>query len=507
MRSSLALALTLALTLTAFIVWIYKRGGPLECYKKVVCEDTPVVSKDRQILVEAVKTRKALTPSTYRQQIPKVIIQTNERSKIPEGMYQSTDSILRANPEYDYIYFDNKDARDYISNNYPANVVAAYDKLIPGAYKADLFRYCILYKIGGVYIDTGMVARGHLRDIIRPDDVFVSPEDDGTAGVYNAFIACVPGNPIIKAAIDMCVRNIENDEYRSNPLEITGPGLLAEALKSIVGTRGRGDYRVPQPNEVYAPGVRIIRYTRTGFCTTEGNIYDGDVLVLTTRYPTYHVDRNWYNTNKHYSELWRARKVFKTQGQISLENHQRSLLDLLKRFINVANKEKLRWWATGGTLLGAVREGKIIEWDDDIDIEAPSETIEKLKTSKELEKEGLRLTFSDHIWRIKYLNDKDEGTPYIDVFEVERKFSGSRNSDQMDAQRDIQRDILWGYVDKVCTERWPNSFFYESELFPLTELKFGENLTIKAPKSPEFYLERQYGDWRTPVKEKGHYNF
>lgn len=509
MKSVRRVYILLALAIFLLALWIYMKGGVLEFYKKAICKDTQVVPEDKRILVQAIKSRKAIVPDSYSQNIPKLIIQTNEKDLIPEGMYESTNSILRANPEYDYIYFDNSEARRYISEFYSPEVLNAYDKLIPGAYKADLFRYCILYKLGGVYVDTGMVARGPLRSIIRSDDKFVSPEDDGTAGVYNAFIACVPGHPIIKNAIDMCVLNIRNEDYKSNPLEITGPGLLAEALKSVVGESKNG-YRVPQPDEVYNShlgDIRIIRYIRTGFCTTEGNIYDGDTLLLTTRYPTYHIDRNWYNTHKHYSELWRKRNVFETpeiKSKLSLEKHQAILLDLLTKFKALAEREKLEWWATGGTLLGAVRDGKIIEWDDDIDIEAPPETIEKLQRLN-LDAEGLKLTFDDHIWRIKYSDQNVEHSsphtsihePYIDVFEVEKKFSGTR---------DKIKDTIWGYVDKVCTERWPKSFFYSSELFPLKDIKFGD-IKIRAPKNPEFYLERQYGDWRTPVKEKGHYEF
>ena len=33
------------------------------------------------------------------------------------------------------------------------DVLNAYDSLIPGAYKADLFRYLVLYREGGVYLD------------------------------------------------------------------------------------------------------------------------------------------------------------------------------------------------------------------------------------------------------------------------------------------------------------------------------------------------------------------
>ena len=53
-----------------------------------------------------------------------------------------------------------------------------------------------------------------------------------------------------------------------------------------------------------------------------------------------------------------------------------------------------------GTLLGSVREGKIIRWDDDIDIGMFPKDLEKLK-KLDLSQYGYRLEFDDHIWRIR----------------------------------------------------------------------------------------------------------
>lgn len=54
-------------------------------------------------------------------------------------------------------------------------------------------------------------------------------------------------------------------------------------------------------------------------------------------------------------------------------------LKLLGEFDSVCKKHNLTYFLDAGTLLGAVRDGKFIAWDDDVDVMMPRKDYEKLK--------------------------------------------------------------------------------------------------------------------------------
>ena len=68
-------------------------------------------------------------------------------------MAKYVELLKEQNPEFEHYLYDDDDCRNFISKHFDEEVVEAFDLLIPGAYKSDLWRYCILYVTGGIYLD------------------------------------------------------------------------------------------------------------------------------------------------------------------------------------------------------------------------------------------------------------------------------------------------------------------------------------------------------------------
>jgi Glycosyltransferase sugar-binding region containing DXD motif len=111
--------------------------------------------------------------------IPKIIHQTWFEYLDPTS-YPNMSRLIESFKQsgWDYRFYTDDDIIDFLTIHFPSFVVDAYNTLIPGAFKADLFRYCVLLIYGGVYADVDIHLQSFL-DISIPDDAgFMVPIDE-----------------------------------------------------------------------------------------------------------------------------------------------------------------------------------------------------------------------------------------------------------------------------------------------------------------------------------------
>jgi mannosyltransferase OCH1-like enzyme len=146
---------------------------------------------------------KVLTPRirvACDQRIPKIIWQTMETNLVPKVIGDSAISWIEKNPEYEYRFFDDKDRYKFIKKEF-SHYLRAYRKIKHGAVKADLWRYLIIYKYGGVYADIDSKCIVSLREWINPRSLWVT-HLGVNRDVCQWPIMTVPENPIFKRAAE-----------------------------------------------------------------------------------------------------------------------------------------------------------------------------------------------------------------------------------------------------------------------------------------------------------------
>jgi mannosyltransferase OCH1-like enzyme len=161
--------------------------------------------------------------------IPKVIYQTWKTKNLHPVIENIKENIQVLNPNYKIDLFDDDDMNMWIKSNCDENTYEAYNKLYVGAAKADLWRYLILYKNGGIYLDMDSIIYKSLDDLIKPDDSAIVSREGNKGYFMQWMLIFEKGHPILKSTIDKCIYNINNPNT-SNVVFLTGPGVFTEAI-------------------------------------------------------------------------------------------------------------------------------------------------------------------------------------------------------------------------------------------------------------------------------------
>lgn len=166
-------------------------------------------------------------------QISQIFLTDSANKELPPFLEFATGTVKQAFPDLEHTIYDLESLRDFIVKHYDKDIVWAYDKLRPYAYKADLGRYCILYAIGGWYFDIPIRCTQSLRldpnlDLLAFRDI--QRNSQTTWACSTAVLFSKPGNDALQIAINSILQNCKDEYYGITPLCPTGPTLFGSAL-------------------------------------------------------------------------------------------------------------------------------------------------------------------------------------------------------------------------------------------------------------------------------------
>ncbi len=103
--------------------------------------------------------------------IPFVVYQTFKNDNLPESILNLIEHNKRICPKFDFKFYTDEQVDAYIKEKFDERTYQAYKTINPiiGAMKADFWRYCVLYKEGGVYLDIKSKINVDLATIIPSD--------------------------------------------------------------------------------------------------------------------------------------------------------------------------------------------------------------------------------------------------------------------------------------------------------------------------------------------------
>lgn len=258
--------------------------------------------------------------------IPHHIFQTWDTAEVSPGMHAAMSSWRDLNPDWAYHFYSDADCEQFIAEHFEQAVLDAYQQLIPRAYRADLWRYCALYVVGGIYIDAKFIAEAPIKDWL-PDstktllirDFQDTLQENG--GFLQGILASAPKQPLFKIAIEKIIEQVSAGRYGNNPLSVTGPDLLGKAFNSMLNH--------PENSPVSPGDYTHLNQTYTVLLAgaSKETIHCAPIKLwgkkICRTYTNYYQERNLnsegcYSLEKNYPDCWFRREVFR-HGKIASE--------------------------------------------------------------------------------------------------------------------------------------------------------------------------------------------
>lgn len=188
--------------------------------------------------------------------IPKRIIQTHKSLDLPLLERAAVANVKLLNPDFEYLFFDDRQVEEFIDNEFP-EYRSVFDAFPVRIQKYDFFRYLVVYRLGGFYLDTDVLLATNLSELLTDECVF--PFEALTINTYlremqgmdwevgNYAFGAAPGHPFLRAIIENCIRaqgdpNWVRDMGRAVPrwfsddyyvLYTTGPLLVSRTLAEL----------------------------------------------------------------------------------------------------------------------------------------------------------------------------------------------------------------------------------------------------------------------------------
>ena len=231
--------------------------------------------------------------STYNSIIPLHLYTCWHTKDLPPLMRENYNFLVESNPKITFHLYDEEDCREFIKNNFEPDILQAYNSLIPCSYRSDLWRFCVLYINGGIYMDIKYRCVNNFKFIaLTEKEHFI--RDYGGTRTHTGLIVTLPQNEIMRKCIYQIVENVKHKYFGDGSLCPTGPNLLGKYF-----SQEEKNYM-----EMYHDVSKIENKLNKSY------LVKGDRIILRF-YDNYREEQSKFQKLKHYSQLWEEKCIYK----------------------------------------------------------------------------------------------------------------------------------------------------------------------------------------------------
>ena len=221
--------------------------------------------------------------------IPRIIHQTYiSKDHVPKYVF---DNLSKYSVGYEYRFYDDRECKRIIHENFEGKILDKYNSITNTAHKADIFRYCILYLYGGVYLDIKIDIQKSLDEILKRRDCVYTVLSIVPGSIFNGIIATPPKNEffmkLLHSACDVHKYNYDMD-YNTLTKQFYETYRLEFGRELTIGVNSNADMDLVLFQETCSKddaAACMGMFDRYGMCCYIKD--EGGTTLFTTRYPDF----------------------------------------------------------------------------------------------------------------------------------------------------------------------------------------------------------------------------
>ena len=186
-------------------------------------------------------------------EIPKIIWQTykDPYKDLPEYAVAASQTWSQLNPGWQHRYMDDEKVFTFVKNEYGDEWYDIFkNKCIVGVMRADLWRYMVIYRYGGIYTDLDTVCLKPIDSWLQTEQfvdkkMIINAEYENQIAQWT--FAATPGHPVLGRVLDTIKENFKNPNYDDPHFvhNTTANTIWSRAIFDYLGYDLVGDDRLP----------------------------------------------------------------------------------------------------------------------------------------------------------------------------------------------------------------------------------------------------------------------
>ena len=178
---------------------------------------------------------------TIKSEIPKVIWQTYKvpYAELPEYATAASQTWSQLNPTWEHRYMSDERVFSFVQNEYGDEWYDIFKNKCPvGVMRADLWRYMVIYRYGGIYTDLDTICNVPIDSWIETEEfsgkkMIINAEYNNQIAQWT--FAATPGHPVLGHVLRTIKENFKNPDYND-------PHFVHNITANTIWSRGIFDY-------------------------------------------------------------------------------------------------------------------------------------------------------------------------------------------------------------------------------------------------------------------------